>query len=190
MKGWRGGRFAIFCWREGFSLYKVVELSLLPSHLPSLWFSVSRTVVKALEILEPSAPSLPEMPSIRFPLLLLRALALKKPVLSSHHLHTEDKKSATNLRNKTMTQLSQGKSVWNQLKLSYLGSILGHEPWVRLQGPGALLELSVWQGWSLLTSWSSLSCQGCSPWLEFSRELPHFIHIQFPCLDLPQLVLA
>lgn len=102
MKGRRGGRFAIFCWREDFSLYKVVASFLLPSHLPSLWFSVSRFMVKALEVLEPSAPSAPEMPPIRFSLLLLRALALKKPALSSHHLHTEDKKIAMNLHNKTM----------------------------------------------------------------------------------------
>lgn len=71
-------------------------------------------MVKALEILEPSAPSAPEM--------LLRALALKEPVLSSHHLHTEDKKIAMNLHNKTMawTWLSQGKYMQNQPKLSEL----------------------------------------------------------------------
>lgn len=74
--------------------------------------------------------------------------------------------------------------------MSYLGTVVGHEPWVRLQGPGALLELPVWQGWGVLTSWSLLNCRGCSPGLEFSRELPLFIHLQLLCLDLHQLVLA
>lgn len=53
--------------------------------------------------------------------------------------------------------------------------------------PGMLLDLAVWQAWDVLTCWSSLSHGGCSPWLEHSRELPPFIHLQLPCLDLPQL---
>lgn len=118
MKGWRGGRFAIFCWKEGFSLYKVVASSLLPSLLPSLWFSVSRTMVKALEILKmPSAPSAPETPPLRFSLLLLWALALKKLALSSHHLQTDDKKIAMNLHNKTMA--------WTQLNWTVEAAHLG-----------------------------------------------------------------
>lgn len=197
MKGWREGRFALFCWRAGFSLYKVVASSLIPSHLPSLWFSGSRTMVKALEILETSVPSAPdEMPPIRFSLLvLLRALALKKPALSSHHLHTEDKKIAMNLHNKTMawTRLSQGKSMGNQPKLSEL-------PWNH-SGSWALNETSrTWSiPWAACVArlgsanqpiFTELSQWGCSPGLEFSGELPPFIHLQLPSLDLPQLVLA
>lgn len=81
----------------------------------------------------------------------------------------------------------------NQPKLSEL-------PWNR-SGPWALSETSgTWSTpWAACVArlWSAnqlifteLSQWGCSPGLEFSRELPPFIYLQLPCLDLPQLVLA
>lgn len=61
--------------------------SILPSSLSSSLPLVLcvQFMVKALEILELSAPSAPKVPPIKFSLiLLLRALALKKPGLTSH----------------------------------------------------------------------------------------------------------